>query len=57
VEKVGLRESSVSLGVLVGGNFNHGGTALYEAMSALFITQVLGLNLTLPQQLQRFLFG
>ena len=51
VEKVGLRESSVSLGVLVGGNFNHDGTALYEAMSALFITQVLGLNLTLPQQL------
>ncbi len=50
-EKVGLRESSASLGVLVGGNFNHDGTALYEAMSALFITQVLGLNLTLPQQL------
>lgn len=51
LEKVGLRESSASLGVLVGGNFNHDGTALYEAMSALFITQVLGLNLSLPQQL------
>lgn len=50
LEKVGLRESSVSLGVLVGGNFNHDGTALYEAMSALFITQVLGLNLSIGQQ-------
>jgi len=49
-KKVGLRESSVSLGVLVGGNFNHDGTALYEAMSALFITQVLGANLSLSQQ-------
>jgi len=51
VEKIGLRQSSVSLGVLVGGNFNHDGTALYEAMSALFITQVIGSNLSIPQQL------
>lgn len=50
-EKIGLRESSASLGALVGSNFNNDGTALYEAMSALFIAQVLGLNLTLPQQL------
>jgi len=51
LEKIGLRESSASLGTLVGGNFNHDGTALYEAMSALFISQVLGLHLSLPQQL------
>jgi len=50
-KKVGLRESSASLGVLVGGNFNHDGTALYEAMSALFISQVIGQHLTLGQQL------
>ena len=50
-EKIGLRESSASLGALVGSNFNNDGTALYEAMSALFIAQVLGLNLNLPQQL------
>jgi len=50
-EKVGLKEASTSLGVLVGGHFNHDGTALYEAMSALFITQVIGSNLSLPQQL------
>jgi Na+/H+-dicarboxylate symporter len=49
--KVGLRESSASLGALVGSNFNNDGTALYEAMSALFISQVLGQNLSLVQQL------
>jgi Na+/H+-dicarboxylate symporter len=51
INKVGLRESSASLGALVGSNFNNDGTALYEAMSALFISQVLGQNLTLVQQL------
>ncbi|MDX1962645.1 MAG: dicarboxylate/amino acid:cation symporter [Pirellulales bacterium] len=40
-EKVGLRERSASLGALVGANFNNDGTALYEAMSALFISQLL----------------
>jgi Na+/H+-dicarboxylate symporter len=49
-EKVGLRERSASLGALVGANFNNDGTALYEAMSALFIAQMLGLDLTLMQQ-------
>jgi Na+/H+-dicarboxylate symporter len=51
LKQMGLRESSASLGALVGSNFNNDGTALYEAMSALFISQVLGQNLTLPQQL------
>ena len=50
LDKVGLRESSASLGALVGSNFNNDGTALYEAMSALFISQVLGLNLNIEQQ-------
>jgi Na+/H+-dicarboxylate symporter len=49
--KIGLRESSASLGALVGANFNNDGTALYEAMSALFISQVLGQHLNLGQQL------
>ncbi len=40
-EKVGLREQSASLGSLVGANFNNDGTALYEAMSALFIAQLV----------------
>jgi Na+/H+-dicarboxylate symporter len=51
IQKVGLRESSASLGALVGSNFNNDGTALYEAMSALFISQVVGQHLTLGQQL------
>jgi Na+/H+-dicarboxylate symporter len=51
IQKVRVRESSASLGALVGSNFNNDGTALYEAMSALFIAQVLNYNLTLPQQL------
>jgi Na+/H+-dicarboxylate symporter len=50
-ENVGLREESASLGSLVGANFNNDGTALYEAMSALFVAQLIGQNLTLGQQL------
>jgi Na+/H+-dicarboxylate symporter len=49
-QKIGLRESSAALGALVGANFNNDGTALYEAMSALFISQVLELHLNLGQQ-------
>ena len=50
-DKLGVREESVSLGVMVGGAFNHDGTALYEAMSALFISQILGRHLGLGEQL------
>ena len=49
-DKVGLRQQSASMGALVGSNFNNDGTALYEAMSALFIAQMLGLDLSLQQQ-------
>jgi Na+/H+-dicarboxylate symporter len=49
--KVGLRESSAALGALVGANFNNDGTALYEAMSALYISQLIGQHLSLGQQL------
>ena len=49
-DRVGLRERSASLGALVGANFNNDGTALYEAMAALFIAQALGLDLTVYQQ-------
>ena len=41
-EKVGVREESASMGALVGANFNNDGTALYEAMSALFVSQLIG---------------
>src|SRR6185295_13718080 len=35
----------------VGSNFNHDGTALYEAMSALFVSQLLGWDLSIGQQI------
>jgi len=55
-DRVGLREKSASLGALVGSNFNNDGTALYEAMAALFVSQMLatqgvGAELTFGQQL------
>ncbi len=50
-EKVGVREKSASMGSLVGANFNNDGTALYEAMAALFIAQMLGQHLSFVQQL------
>ena len=50
-KRVGLREKSASIGALVGANFNNDGTALYEAMAALFVSQMLGLELTITQQL------
>jgi Na+/H+-dicarboxylate symporter len=50
-ENIGIREESASLGALVGANFNNDGTALYEAMSALFISQLIGQHLPLGSQL------
>ncbi|TWU30292.1 dicarboxylate/amino acid:cation symporter [Bythopirellula polymerisocia] len=50
-ENVGIREESASMGALVGANFNNDGTALYEAMAALFVAQLLGMQLTFSQQL------
>lgn len=50
-ERVGLREQSASMGALVGANFNNDGTALYEAMAALFIAQMIGMDLSIQQQL------
>jgi Na+/H+-dicarboxylate symporter len=49
-EKVGLREDSASMGSLVGANFNNDGTALYEAMAALFVAQLIGQQLSLTEQ-------
>ncbi|MDA1213140.1 MAG: dicarboxylate/amino acid:cation symporter, partial [Planctomycetota bacterium] len=50
-ENVGIREESASMGALVGANFNNDGTALYEAMAALFIAQLLGQHLSFGAQL------
>ncbi|MFO0788134.1 MAG: dicarboxylate/amino acid:cation symporter [Pirellulales bacterium] len=50
-EKVGLQQKSASMGALVGANFNNDGTALYEAMAALFVAQLIGQDLSFWQQL------
>ncbi len=50
-DRVGVREQSASMGALVGANFNNDGTALYEAMAALFIAQMIGMDLSVQQQL------
>jgi DAACS family dicarboxylate/amino acid:cation (Na+ or H+) symporter len=50
-DRVGLGEQSATMGALVGSNFNNDGTALYEAMAALFIGQAIGQHLGLAQQL------
>jgi DAACS family dicarboxylate/amino acid:cation (Na+ or H+) symporter len=49
-DKVGVREESARMGALVGTNFNNDGTALYEAMAALFVSQLLGRHLGIGQQ-------
>jgi len=51
VRGVGLRPESASLGALVGSNFNNDGTALYEAMAALFVAQLTGHHLSIVEQL------
>ena len=50
IDKVGIREEPARMGALVGTNFNNDGTALYEAMAALFISQLLGRHLGIGQQ-------
>jgi len=50
-DPVGLGDRAASLGALVGSNFNNDGTALYEAMAALFVAQLLGVPLSLGDQL------
>ncbi|TWT83305.1 Proton/sodium-glutamate symport protein [Planctomycetes bacterium CA13] len=49
-KKVGVQEESASMGALVGANFNNDGTALYEAMAALFVAQLIGQDLSVAQQ-------
>lgn len=49
-DQLEVKEENANLGIMVGGTFNHDGTALYEAMAALFIAQGLGQNLDIGQQ-------
>jgi DAACS family dicarboxylate/amino acid:cation (Na+ or H+) symporter len=49
-DKIGLREESAAMGALIGSNFNNDGTALYEAMGPLYISQMLGQPIPLWRQ-------
>lgn len=50
-EKLNLRRDVSSFVLTVGSTANQNGTALYEGMVVLFLAQVFGVELTLPQQL------
>jgi Na+/H+-dicarboxylate symporter len=45
-----VREESASLGIMVGGTFNHDGSALYQAMAATFVAQGIGMRLSVGHQ-------
>jgi len=49
-EKMGVSEQSARLAACVGTNLNNDGITLYEAMTALFLAQALGMDLNLQQQ-------
>jgi DAACS family dicarboxylate/amino acid:cation (Na+ or H+) symporter len=51
LKRLGVSDSSARLSACVGTNFNNDGITLYEAMTALFIAQAAGLDLTLGQQI------
>lgn len=49
-ERLGVSRASSQLAACVGTNFNNDGTALYQAVAALFFAQALGANLDLGDQ-------
>ncbi|QDU30557.1 C4-dicarboxylate transport protein [Anatilimnocola aggregata] len=51
LERMGVSDSSARLSACVGTNFNNDGITLYEAMTALFIAQVAGMDLSLGAQI------
>lgn len=50
-ERIGLKDESTSLGILVGGSLNRDGTALYQTMATLFVAQLTGVPFAFPRQL------
>ena len=48
--KAGIRQSSVSFVLPLGATVNMDGTALYEAVAAMFIAQLYGIELTMADQ-------
>ena len=50
-EKMGVSERSARLAALIGTNLNNDGVVLYEAMTAIFLAQALGMDLAFSEQL------
>jgi Na+/H+-dicarboxylate symporter len=48
--RMGVSDSSARLSACVGTNFNNDGITLYEAITALFVAQAAGMNLSIAQQ-------
>lgn len=51
LERMKVSPGAARLSACVGTNFNNDGILLYEAMAAIFVAQVYGVHLTLPQQI------
>lgn len=51
-EKLGIKREVSNFVLTVGSTANQNGTALYEGITVLFLAQVFGVDLTLPQQIQ-----
>ena len=51
LEKMKVSPQAARMAACVGTNFNNDGILLYEAMAVLFVAQVYGIHLTMPQQL------
>lgn len=49
--QMGVRDTSARLAACAGTNFNNDGVTLYEAMTALFLAQAVGFDLTASQQI------
>lgn len=51
LDRLGVSRQASALGACVGTNLNNDGIILYEGMAFLFVSQALGMDLTLVQQL------
>ena len=51
LRRMGVSESAARLSACVGTNFNNDGITLYEAITALFIAQAAGMDLSINQQI------
>ncbi|SFH56162.1 dicarboxylate/amino acid:cation symporter [Planctomicrobium piriforme] len=51
LRRMGVSDSSARLSACVGTNFNNDGVTLYEAITALFVAQAIGLEMQIGEQL------